>query len=80
MTHCKSGLTYFQVSARSAKWGMNKRKTFPNEKEALDHARQIEEQLQINGAQPAVPKEVKIQADAYAKLIDRPWCVPSFLS
>ena len=71
LKHSKSGLTYFQVSARSAKWGMNERKTFPTENEALGYARQIEEHVQINGAQPAVPKEIKIQADAYAKLIDR---------
>jgi integrase len=71
MKHSKSGLPYFQVSARSAKWGMNERKTFPTENEALGYARQIEERIQVNGAQPIVPKEIKIQADAYVKLVER---------
>src|SRR5215467_6299767 len=71
LVHNKSGETYFQVSARSAKWGMNERKTFPTEKEALDYARQIAERIEVNGAQPALPKEVKVKADSYSKLIDR---------
>jgi len=61
----------FMVSARSRKWGLNVRKTFATEKEALDFRNQISKSIEVNGAQPAVPKEVKIQADAYAKLVER---------
>lgn len=61
----------YMVSARSKKWGLDVRKTFPTEKEALDFRSQISESIEVNGAQPAVPKEIKIQADAYAKLVDR---------
>jgi integrase len=68
--HPKSGAPYFLVSARSAKWGMSERKTFATEKEAKDYALQIEESIKLNGAQPAVPKEIKLQADAYQSLVD----------
>jgi integrase len=61
----------FMVSARSVKWGLNVRKTFATEKEALDFRNQISESIEVNGTQSAVPKEVKIQADAYAKLLER---------
>ncbi len=69
--HKKTDDYYFLVSARSERWGMNERKTFPTEKEALDHARQIEEKLQNFGAQKDVPNEKAVMADAYAKLVDR---------
>src|SRR5258708_4323000 len=61
----------YLVSARSKKWGLDIRKWFATEKEALDFRKQISESIEANGAQPAVPKEVKLQADAYAKLVER---------
>jgi len=67
----KTGLHYFQVSARSAKWGMNERKTFSTEKEALDHARKIAELIQKQGAQPTMTKEREARADAYLTLVDK---------
>jgi hypothetical protein len=45
------------VSARSRKWGLNERKTFGTEKEALDYRTQILKSIETNGAQPAVPKD-----------------------
>jgi hypothetical protein len=65
LTHRKSGEAYFLVSARSAKWGLQERRTFPTEKEALDCAREIEKQIKNFGAQPAVPAEKSVVADAY---------------
>jgi integrase len=61
----------FMVSARQKRWGLNVRKTLGTEKEALDYRNEILKSIDSNGAQPAVPKEVKVQADAYAKLVDR---------
>lgn len=71
LTHTKTGATYFQVSARSKKWGMDQRKSFDSEREAMDFAREIEKQITKFGAQSDIPKEVKIQADSYAKLVER---------
>lgn len=48
MEHPKIG-KYWLVSARSAKWGLNERKTFNNEEDALKHARQIETSIIENG-------------------------------
>jgi hypothetical protein len=66
----KSGNPYWLVDARSKKWGMNERPSFGTEKEALDRARAIAEQVAKFGAQPQLPKEMKVQADAYAKLVE----------
>jgi integrase len=71
LTHPKSGGAYFLVSARSKKWGLRTRKTFPTEREAVDYARQIEKQIKSFGAQPNVPKEKLVLADAYQALADR---------
>jgi integrase len=50
---------------------MNERRTFGTEKEALDHARQIEALIKQRGAQPEMPKEKLAQAESYQKLVDR---------
>lgn len=50
---------------------MNEQKAFPAEKEAMGHARQIEQKLQNFAAQKDVPNEKAVMADAYAKLVDR---------
>ncbi len=65
MKDSKSGTVYYLVSARSKKWGMNERKTFRTEKEAVDHARSIEKMLQISGSQSNIPKETVELADRY---------------
>jgi len=61
----------YMVSARSKRWGLNVRKTFPTEREALAFRNQISESMEKNGAQPEVPKEVKAQAEAYARVVER---------
>ena len=71
LVHPKSGEAYYVGSARSSKWGMNERPVFAKEKEALDWARNIAEQIQTTGAQPALPREAKLQAEAYVKLVER---------
>ena len=50
---------------------MNEQKAFPAEKEAMGHARQIEQKLQNFAAQKDVPNEKAVMADAYAKLVQR---------
>lgn len=67
----KTGNPYWQVDARSKKYGLNERPKFGSEKEALDKARSIAEQVAKFGAQPEVPVETKRQAEAYQKLVDR---------
>ena len=67
----KSGTTYYLVSARSKKWGMDKRPTFPTEREALDYARQIEKTLQSSGSQAKIPKETTELADRFLTLLER---------
>ena len=74
LTDAKSGKSYFLVSARSAKWGMNERKSFATDKEALDYARQIAKKIEQSGAQTNIPKEKLAMADAYAKLVQRLTC------
>ena len=64
----------YMVSARSVRWGLNIRKTFGTEKEALGYRTQILESIETNGAQPAFPKDVKVRADAYQKLVE--WLNP----
>jgi len=59
LEHPKNG-TYWLVSARSAKWGMNERKVFPKKELAIKHAQTIDGQLVKFGGQTDVPKE-KIQ-------------------
>jgi hypothetical protein len=49
------------MSARKKKLGMNERKTFSNEDDALDYARQIEQRLVNHGKQPDLSPE-KLQA------------------
>lgn len=60
LEHPKIG-RYWLMSARSTKWGMNERKTFSNEDDALDYARQIEQRLVNHGKQPELSPE-KLQA------------------
>ena len=64
----KTGRHYWLVSARNAKLGLKKRKSFSSEKEALEMARELEQDITKNGAQPNLPKEKLAQAEAYEKL------------
>ncbi|MBE0546045.1 MAG: site-specific integrase [Verrucomicrobia bacterium] len=67
----RKGDKYWLVSARSAKWGMNERKTFGAEKEALDYARQIEKSIRSIGMQSNIPKEKLACITSYEKLVER---------
>ena len=67
----KTDNPYFLVSARSRKWGLNERKTFSTEQEALAHARRIAELIQKQGAQPQLSKEKAAMAEAYEALADK---------
>jgi integrase len=67
----KNGSAYWHGAARSAKWHMNERRTFATEKDALDWARGIEQNITKHGGQTDVPDDKVVMADAYAKLIDR---------
>ncbi|HUA66552.1 MAG TPA: hypothetical protein VME24_11940 [Alphaproteobacteria bacterium] len=59
------------VSARSRKWGLNVRKTFATEAEALTYRAEIEESIKTNGSQASVPREKLVLATAYEKLLTR---------
>lgn len=59
------------VDARSRKWGMWKRPTFPTEAEARAHADEIEQQILKFGAQPEISNDAKRDAESYAKLKER---------
>jgi integrase len=61
----------FMVSARSRKWGLNIRKTFPTEKEALSYRGQLEASIKEHGAQPNIPKDKLAFVSAYERLIER---------
>jgi len=61
----------YMVSARSSKWGLNERKTFPTESLAREYRTQINEQIQLHGKTPTVPQQTKVYADAYEKLLER---------
>jgi hypothetical protein len=61
----------YMVSARRKKLGMNERKTFATQKEALDYRKQILENLTKYGAQPTIPTETKHQAELYGALLER---------
>ena len=58
-------------SARSKKWGMNERPNFNSEKDALDWARQIAEQIEKSGSVSDVPKEKIVLANRYEKMVER---------
>ena len=68
MEHPKIG-RYWLMSARSTKWGVNERKTFSNEDDALDYARQIEQRLVNHGRQPEIPLEKLQAAESYESLV-----------
>ena len=59
MVHPKSEGNILPCFCSFAKWGMNERKTFPTEKEALDYAREIAEQYQITERNPQSRKKSK---------------------
>jgi len=69
LEHPRMVSRYWLVSARSTKWGMNERKTFNNEDDALDYARQIEQQLVNNGKGPELPTEKLQAAKSYEDLV-----------
>ncbi|MBI1177183.1 tyrosine-type recombinase/integrase [bacterium] len=71
LNDARTGLPYFQVSARSKKWGMNERKTFTTEEEALNHARSIAKLIEQTGKQPEVSPEKLALADKYSALLTR---------
>jgi hypothetical protein len=67
----KAGMTYWEVSARSKRWGLNERKSFNSEKAALDYADQIADQIEKGGSVADVPKEKIALADRYEKLVEK---------
>lgn len=67
LEHSANG-RYWQVCARSKKWGLNERKCFRREDEALDYARSIEANILDHGKQPNVPPEKLKAAIAYEEL------------
>jgi hypothetical protein len=60
---------YWLMSARKKKLGMNERKTFNNEDEAQDCARQIEQRIVNHGKGPELPAEKLQAARSYATLL-----------
>jgi hypothetical protein len=62
---------YWLVSARSKRWGMNERKTFPTKKLAEEYSDGIEENIRKFGAQTDVPKEKVFMAERYQGLTDK---------
>ena len=70
MKHPKMGF-YWQVSARSVRWGLNERKTFNNEKDAEKYARQIQAKIVENGKQPTLPTEKIQSARSYEKILEK---------
>jgi integrase len=67
----KTGNPMFLVASRSKRWGLNDRKTFTNEKDALTYREQILAQIQSNGAQPGIPKDKLVLLKEYESLIER---------
>jgi hypothetical protein len=67
LEHAKHG-RYWLVSARSQKWGMNERKSFPKKSLAVTYAGEIEKRLVTFGGQPNMPKEKIHSALSYEKL------------
>jgi len=61
----------YMVSARSKKFGLNKRRNFPTEKQAMDFARDLEKSLIQNGKQPEIPKDKLQVLDLHEKLTDK---------
>lgn len=59
------------VNARSKKLGLNTRKIFGSEKEALDFRNGLLDQVRTTGAQTDLPREKLIMADAYDTLCVR---------
>jgi hypothetical protein len=68
--HPKNG-RYWLVSARSKRWGMNERKTFPTKTLAEQYADGIEEKILKFGAQTDIPKEKIVMAERYQGLTDK---------
>jgi integrase len=68
--HPKNG-RYWLVSARSKRWNMNERKTFPTKTLAEQYADSIDEKLRKFGAQPEIPKEKILLAERYQGLTDK---------
>lgn len=68
LEHPKMG-RYWLMSARSTKWGVNERKTFNNEDDALDYARQIEQRMLNHGKEPELPAEKLQAAESYESLV-----------
>jgi integrase len=67
----KTGGKYYMVSARSKKWGLDERRAFPTEAQALDYARQIAGHITANGATPAIPKDQLELVEKYKALGER---------
>ena len=65
------GSKYFLVSARQKKWGLNERKTFKSEDDALHYARQIEKSILKHGAQTDIPKDKLAHVTAYEQMMER---------
>ena len=70
LEHPKNG-TYWLVSARRKKFGLNERKTFSTKARALEHAVEIEHNFLKFGAQTDVPKEKVVMADRFQDLTEQ---------
>ena len=65
----KKGQEYFLVDGRSKRWGLNIRKNFTNQSDAIDFARELEKGVKENGN--SVVEQVRYQSNQIQKMIDR---------
>lgn len=70
LRHPKRG-RYWMVSARSVKLGLNERKTFTNQEDALKMARRIEANVIQNGKEPSLPTEKIQSAKSYERILEK---------
>ena len=66
----KAGNTYFEVSARSKRYGLHFRKNFPSRKEALEYAQQVEDDIIAKGRN-ALDKVIETTDKETQALIDK---------
>src|SRR5689334_861202 len=64
-------MKYWMGSARSKRWGMNERRNFNSEKEAVNWAREIAKKIEEHGAEPEFAKDKLELAKAYQILTEK---------
>ena len=67
--YTKKGGDYFLVDGRSKRWGLNIRKNFNNQPDALGYARELESQVLANGK--SVTEQARYQSSHVEKMIER---------